>query len=109
MNFKEEKKSTAWVKRLPEVVLALNREETRLTERKRVGAIKVKSVDAKSPTSYPRPVGLKERNTSLADIITTVETLTLYKVNNFVPRQPYSSKKAGRVLSKIKLAVYIRK
>ena len=31
MNFKEEKRSTEWVKRLPEVVLALNRKETRLT------------------------------------------------------------------------------
>ena len=31
MNFKEGKRSTEWVKRLPEVVLALNSEVTRLT------------------------------------------------------------------------------
>ena len=34
---------------------------------------------------------------SLADIITIVENLTLDKVNNFAPKQPYSSKKTGRV------------
>ena len=34
---------------------------------------------------------------SLADIITIVENLTLDKVNNFAPEQPYSSKKTGRV------------
>ena len=38
-------------------------------------------------------------NLSLDDIITTVENLTLDKVNNFVPRQPFSSKKTGGVHS----------
>ena len=33
---------------------------------------------------------------SLADIITTVENLTLDKVNNFVPRQLHFSQKTGR-------------
>ena len=33
---------------------------------------------------------------SLADIITTVENLTLDKVNNFVPRQLHSSQKTDR-------------
>ena len=33
---------------------------------------------------------------SLADVITTVENLTLDKVNNFVPRQLHSSQKTGR-------------
>ena len=52
---------------------------------------------------------------SLADIITTVENLTLDKVNNFVLRQLHSSqktgrayfeKKTGRVNSKYRKRVY---
>ena len=61
MNFKDRTRSTEWVKRLPEVVSALNREETRLTGKKPIDAIKEKVVDAKSSTSYSRPVGLKEK------------------------------------------------
>ena len=53
MNFEEGKRSTKWVKRLPDVVLAL-------TGNKSVDAIKEKSVDAKSSMTYSRPVGLKE-------------------------------------------------
>ena len=49
------------MKRLPEVVAAFNREETRLTGKKPVGAIKEKVVDAKLSTTYSRPVGLKEK------------------------------------------------
>ena len=49
------------MKRLPEVVAALNREETRLTGKKPVDAIKEKVVDAKPSTTYSRPVGLKEK------------------------------------------------
>ena len=45
MNFKEGKQSTEWVKRLPEVVLALNSKETRLTGNKPVDAIREKVVD----------------------------------------------------------------
>ena len=45
MNFKEGKRSTEWVKRLPEVVLALNSKETRLTGNKPVDAIREKVVD----------------------------------------------------------------
>ena len=45
-------RSTEWVKRLPEVVLALNREKTRLTEKRPVDAIKEKVVDTKSSTFY---------------------------------------------------------
>ena len=33
---------------------------------------------------------------SLADIITTIENLTLDNVNKFVPSQPQSSQKTGR-------------
>ena len=58
MNMKSGKRSTEWVKRLPEVVSALNREKTRLTEKRPVDAIKEKVVDAKSST---RPVGKKEK------------------------------------------------
>ena len=48
MNFKKEKRSTEWVKRLQAVVFALNCEETRFTGKKPVDAIKDKSVDAKN-------------------------------------------------------------
>lgn len=47
-------------KRLPEVVSALNKEETRLTGKKPVDEIKEKLVDAKISTTYLRRVGLKE-------------------------------------------------
>ena len=43
--------------RFPEVVLALNIEVTRLTRKKPIDAIKDKSVDAKSSTTYSRLVG----------------------------------------------------
>ena len=46
MNFKEGKRPTKWVKGLPEVVVALCSEVTRLTGKKPVDAIKDKSVDA---------------------------------------------------------------
>ena len=49
------------MRRLPEVVLALNSEVTSLTGKKPVDGIKDKSVDVKSSTSYSRPVGLKEK------------------------------------------------
>ena len=48
-------------KRLTEVVEALNSEVTRLTGKKPFDAIKEKAVDAKSSTTYSRPVGLKEK------------------------------------------------
>ena len=60
MNFKSGERSREWVKRLPEVVSALNSEETRLTGKKPVDAIKEKVVNAKPSTNYSRPVGLKE-------------------------------------------------
>ena len=49
------------MKRLPEVIEALNREKTRFTGRLPVDAIKEKVVDAKSLNSYSRPVGLREK------------------------------------------------
>ena len=61
MNLKSGERSTEWVKRLPEVVSALNREKTRLTGRRPVDAIKEGIVDAKSSTFYSRPVGKKEK------------------------------------------------
>ena len=54
-------RSTAWVKRLPEVVSALNNEVTRLTGKKPSQAIKDKAVSAKPATPYMRPVGVQER------------------------------------------------
>ena len=47
MNFKSSERSTEWMKRLPEVVSALNSEVTRLAGKKPVNVIKGKSVDAK--------------------------------------------------------------
>ena len=54
-------RSTAWVKRLPEVVTALNNEVTRLTGKKPSQAIKDKAVSTKPATPYMRPVGVQER------------------------------------------------
>ena len=61
MNMKSGERSTEWVSRLPEVISALNREKTRLTEKRPVDAIKEGIVDAKSSTFYSRPVGKKEK------------------------------------------------
>ena len=59
MNLKSGERSTEWVKRLPEVVSALNSEKTRLTGKRPVDAIKEKAI-AKSST-FSRPVGKKEK------------------------------------------------
>jgi len=56
----EGQRSTAWVKRLPEVVLALN-EVTSLIGKKPAVAIKEKSVYARPSTPYTRPVGKREK------------------------------------------------
>ena len=55
-------RSTAWVKRLPDVVSALNNEVTRLTGKKPAQAIKEKAVSSKPATPYMRPVGYTKRN-----------------------------------------------
>ena len=54
-------RSTAWVKRLPEVVSALNNTVTRLIGKKPADAIREKAVSAKPATPYMRPVGVNER------------------------------------------------
>ena len=54
-------RSTAWVKRLPEVVSALNNEVTSLIDKKPAVAIKEKAVYSKPSTSYSRPVGEREK------------------------------------------------
>ena len=54
-------RSTAWVKRLPAVVSALNNEVTRLTGKKPVQGIKEKTVSLKRATPYMRPVGVHEK------------------------------------------------
>ena len=60
MNLKWGERSTEWVKRLPEVVKALNNETTRLTGKKPIDAIKENVVDSKKP-NYSRPVGKNEK------------------------------------------------
>ena len=54
-------RSTAWVKRLPEVVSALNNEVTRLIGKKPAVAIREKAVSSKPATTYMRPVEDNER------------------------------------------------
>ena len=54
-------RSTVWVKRLPDVVNALNNEVTRLTGKKPASAIKEKNIVAKPSTPYLRPVGVTEK------------------------------------------------
>ena len=62
MNMKNSnKRSTEWVKRLPEIVSALKNEVTRLIGKKPAEAIKEKSVYSKPSTPYSRPVGLNEK------------------------------------------------
>ena len=60
MRLPEGQRSTAWVKRLPKVVAALNNEVTSLIGKKPAVAIKGKFVYAKPSTPYLRPVGGKE-------------------------------------------------
>ena len=60
MNMKAGETSKKWVKRLPEVVKALNNEKTRLTEKRPTDAIKDKVVESKKST-YGRPEGSKEK------------------------------------------------
>ncbi|KAL9988588.1 hypothetical protein ACROYT_G003047 [Oculina patagonica] len=65
MNLPSGQRSTAWVKRLPEVVTALNNEVTSLTGKKPAAAIKEKYVSSKPSSKYTRPVGKKEKKNSL--------------------------------------------
>ena len=57
----EGKRSTEWVKRLPDVVSALNNEVTSLIGKKPAVAIKEKAVSSKPSTKYNRPVGVTEK------------------------------------------------
>ena len=60
-------RSTVWVKRLPDVVKALNNEVTSLIGKKPAVAIKEKAVSS-LPTKYNRPVGLAEKNFLLSSM-----------------------------------------
>ena len=57
----EGKRSTEWVKRLPDVVGALNNEVTSLIGKKPAVAIKEKEVFSKPSTKYNRLVGVNEK------------------------------------------------
>ena len=57
----EGKRSTAWVKRHPEVVSALNNKVTSLIGMKPTVAIEEKSVYARPLTPYTRPVGKRKK------------------------------------------------
>ena len=57
----EGKRSTEWVKRLPDVAGALNNEVTSLIGKKPAVAIKEKEVFSKPSTKYNRPVGVNEK------------------------------------------------
>ena len=65
MSLPEGQQSTAWVKRLPQVVAALNNEVTSLASKKPAVAIKEKYVSAKPSTPYSRPVGQREKKLPL--------------------------------------------
>ena len=57
----EGNRSTEWVKRLPDVVGALNNEVTSLIGKKPAVAIKEKEVSSQPSTKYNRPVGANEK------------------------------------------------
>jgi len=57
----EGQRSTAWVKRLTDVVKALNNEVTSLTGKRPALAIKEKAVASKPSTKYSRLVGMKQK------------------------------------------------
>jgi len=59
-------RSTAWVKRLPEVVSALKNEVTSLVEKKKSCRNQREAVTSKPSTKYSRPVGLKEKKVPVA-------------------------------------------
>ena len=61
----EGKRSTEWVKRLPDVVAALNNEVTSLIGKKPAVAIKEKEVSSQPSTKYNRSVGAKEKKLPL--------------------------------------------
>ena len=61
MRLPEGQQSTAWVKRLPEVVSALNNEVTSLGGKKPAAAIKEKAVVSKPSNPYFRPVRKNEK------------------------------------------------
>ena len=61
MRLPEGQRSTAWVKRLPDVVSALNNEVTSLIDKKPAVVIKEKAVYSKPSTSYSRPAGKNEK------------------------------------------------
>ena len=63
----EGKRSTERVKRLPDVVHALNNEMTSLIGKKPAVAVKEKAVSS-LPTKYNRPVGLAEKNFLLSSM-----------------------------------------
>jgi len=64
MRLPKGQRSTSWVKRLPEVVFALNNEVTSLIGKKPAVAIKEKAVYTRPSTPYSRPVGEREKNLS---------------------------------------------
>ena len=61
MRLPEGQRSTAWVKRLPDVIAALNNEVTSLIGKKHALAIIEKAVYAWASTAYSRPVGEREK------------------------------------------------
>ena len=64
----EGKRSTKWVKRLPDVVSALNNEVTSLIGKKPSVAIKEKAVSSKPSTKYNRPVGVAKKKFLLSSM-----------------------------------------
>ena len=66
MRLPEGQRSTAWVKRLPQVVAALNKEVTSLTGKKPAVAIKEKHVSAKPSTLIQGLLGKAKKSSPLS-------------------------------------------
>ena len=86
MRLPEGQRSTAWVKRLPEVVSALNDKVTRLIGEKPAEAIKEKAVSYKPSTLYSRPVLLNEKNYPPVWAFAISTSLASWRVANAAPQ-----------------------
>ena len=73
-------RSTAWVKRLPDVVSALNNTVTRLIGKKPAEVIREKAISSKPSTPYMRPVGVLRGSSRHKHMCDTCTTLANWRV-----------------------------
>ena len=79
----EGKRSTEWVKRLADVVSALNNEVASLIGKKPAVVIKEKSVSSKPSTKYNRPVGVAEKKLPPLCNCKILEVASYSNLNNY--------------------------